>query len=1126
MSAATATVQETITQATQASGGLGALWTALIGVVLVAALYEYWRRSSREYRMTKNIPSPPELPVLGNAHLVLGCSNAEIVAKGNTYLEQYGETLRAWLGHVLVVFLTNPNDIEIILSSNNHLDKAEEYRYFKPWFGDGLLISSGNHWRHHRKMIAPTFHQSILKSFVPTFVKHSKNVVDRMSKELGKEFDIHDYMSQTTVEILLTTAMGVKKIPEGNKSFEYAKAVVDMCDIIHKRQVKMMYRLDAIYNMTKMRQKGDKMMDIILGMTRRVVMDRKANYNAEGNTIVEEFEEPLKKTAAKKVGGLRDDLDDIDENDVGAKRRLALLDAMVEMAKNPEIEWNEKDIMDEVNTIMFEGHDTTSAGSSFALCMMGMHKDVQEKVFAEQKAIFGENLLRDCTFADTMEMKYLERVIMETLRMYPPVPLIARRLDSDVKLASGPYCVPKGTTVVVLQYRVHRRPDIYANPDKFDPDNFLPERMANRHYYSFIPFSAGPRSCVGRKYAMLKLKVLLSTIIRNYTVHSNETEADWKLQADIILKLENGFNVVLEKRQPVVASRRSVYCSSARSAVDNTAMDTLELLNTTRIATNHVALAKERILPNPLYITLIGVVLAITLYDIWYRHTDVYKKLRTIPGPPILPLIGNAHLLVGLTPTEIVQKALIYMNRYGETISGCFFNFRLVFLTNPADIEIILNSHVHLEKSYEYKFFQPWFGDGLLISKGNHWRYHRKMIAPTFHQSILKSFVPTFVKHSQNITQQFEQKLLGQEFDVHAHMSQTTVEILLSTAMGMKNLPTGKECAKYAEAVIEMCDVIQKRQTKPHYHFDAIYRLTKLRQKCDRMMNIILTLTKRVIAERRENFNLETDGVLDQQDALNEVVGKKKEVLRDDLDDIDEEENVGAKRRLALLDTMVELAKNPSIQWTDKDVMDEVNTILFEGHDTTSAGSSFTLCLLGIHKDVQERVFQEQTQIFADNLQRDCTFADAQEMHYLERVIKETLRLYPPVPVIARKVNEDVPLASGPYIIPKGTTVVIGQYAVHRRPECYENPEKFDPDNFLPENMAKRHYYSYVPFSAGPRSCVGRKYAMLMLKILLSTLVRKFHIHSNVDESQFDLQGDIILKLANGFKVVLTLRDV
>ncbi|EDV91896.1 cytochrome P450 4g1 [Drosophila grimshawi] len=553
------TVQETLQQAASGGGGyiLSPLLTGVLGTILIMALYEYWHRNSREYRMVENIPSPPTLPLVGMAHLVVGLSNAEILSVGLGYLNKYGETMKAWLGNVLVVFLTNPSDIELILSGHQHLTKAEEYRYFKPWFGDGLLISNGHHWRHHRKMIAPTFHQSILKSFVPTFVDHSKAVSARMGKESGKPFDVHDYMSQTTVDILLSTAMGVKKLPEGNTSFEYAQAVVDMCDIIHKRQVKLLYRLDSIYKFTKLREKGDRMMNIILGMTRKVVKDRKDNFITESRPIIDEVEEtPNPKlsratppAAAAKKEGLRDDLDDIDENDVGAKRRLALLDAMVEMAKNPEIEWNEKDIMDEVNTIMFEGHDTTSAGSSFALCMLGIHKDIQERVFAEQKAIFGDKMQRDCTFADTMEMKYLERVILETLRMYPPVPLIARRLDHDVKLTSGPYTVPKGTTVVVLQYCVHRRADIYPNPTKFDPDNFLPERAANRHYYSFIPFSAGPRSCVGRKYAMLKLKVLLSTIVRNYIVHSTDTEADFKLQADIILKLENGFNISLEPRK-------------------------------------------------------------------------------------------------------------------------------------------------------------------------------------------------------------------------------------------------------------------------------------------------------------------------------------------------------------------------------------------------------------------------------------------------------------------------------------------------------------------------------------------------------------------------------------------------
>lgn len=139
---------------------------------------------------------------------------------------------------------------------------------------------------------------------------------------------------------------------------------------------------------------------------------------------------------------------------------------------------------------------------------------------------------------------------METLRMYPPVPVIARHMKQELKLASGDYTIPIGATVVIATFKLHRLESIYPNPDKFDPDNFLPERQANRHYYAFVPFSAGPRSCVGRKYAMLKLKVILSTIFRQFRVYSDMKEEDFRLQADIILKREEGFQIRLEPRKP------------------------------------------------------------------------------------------------------------------------------------------------------------------------------------------------------------------------------------------------------------------------------------------------------------------------------------------------------------------------------------------------------------------------------------------------------------------------------------------------------------------------------------------------------------------------------------------------
>lgn len=337
------------------------LVTLLAGLAIIGVLYEIWRRNTREYRVMKNIPSPPEWPILGHAQMAMAKSNVEIVELLLEILSQVGETVRASLGHVNVVLLTNPADVELILSSQKHLEKSVEYRYFQPWFGDGLLISKGHHWRHHRKMIAPTFHQSILKSFVPTFVKHSKAVVERLERTVGREFDVHKYMSETTVNILLTTAMGVKKQPETEKSSEYAQAVMDMCDIIHNRQLKLFYRLDATYNFTKMKLRDNKLMNIILSMTRKVVEERKRTFNAEESAVIDKEDHRLllnanndKKANMKKISGLRDDLDDIDENDVGEKKRLALLDSMMQMEKDPNITWTDKDVLDEVNTIMFE----------------------------------------------------------------------------------------------------------------------------------------------------------------------------------------------------------------------------------------------------------------------------------------------------------------------------------------------------------------------------------------------------------------------------------------------------------------------------------------------------------------------------------------------------------------------------------------------------------------------------------------------------------------------------------------------------------------------------------------------------------------------------------------------------
>ncbi|KAK5643674.1 hypothetical protein RI129_007519 [Pyrocoelia pectoralis] len=523
----------------------------------------YWRRSQRNLiLLSEKLPGPKGWPIIGNALDFIGTS-PDIFSTIYKHTYNYDRVLRIWIGPKLLVFLMDPRDAELILSSHVHIDKSAEYKFFKPWLGNGLLISTGQKWRSHRKLIAPTFHLNVLKGFIDLFNVNSRGTVEKMKREEGKTFDCHDYMSEATVEMLLETAMGVSKTTQDQSGFEYAMAVMKMCDILHLRHTKLWLRPDWLFNLTKYGKIQKNLLNVIHELTRKVVKNKKEYFNKGMRGMTAEIPHEVKTNVNKESDtlktvvdgisfgqsiGLKDDLD-VDDNDVGEKRRMAFLDLMIE-ASNNGATITDEEIKEQVDTIMFEGHDTTAAGSSFFLSLMAAHPEIQEKVIKEMDEVFGDSD-RPATFADTLEMKYLERCILETLRIYPPVPIIARQLKQNVKLTNGDYILPAGCTVIVATYKIHRRADIYPNPDQFDPDNFLPERTSVRHYYAFIPFSAGPRSCVGRKYAMLKLKILLSTIMRNFRIKSDLNENDFQLQGDIILKRAEGFKIRLESRRPL-----------------------------------------------------------------------------------------------------------------------------------------------------------------------------------------------------------------------------------------------------------------------------------------------------------------------------------------------------------------------------------------------------------------------------------------------------------------------------------------------------------------------------------------------------------------------------------------------
>ncbi len=194
---------------------------------------------------------------------------------------------------------------------------------------------------------------------------------------------------------------------------------------------------------------------------------------------------------------------------------------------------------------------------------------------------------------------------------------------------------------------------------------------------------------------------------------------------------------------------------------------------------------------------------------------------------------------------------------------------------------------------------------------------------------------------------------------------------------------------------------------------------------------------------------------------------------------------------------------------------------MFEGHDTTAANMAWTLHLLAKNPDIQKRAQEELDEIFESDPKRGATAEDLANMKYLERCIKEGLRLYPSVPLMSRTLHEEATVEGK--TVPAGTNVILMNYILHRDPKHFPDPEKFDPDRFLPENSRGRHPYSYVPFSAGPRNCIGQKFASMEEKIVISSVLRNFDMTTTTNN--VTAIPELILRPKNGVPIKLTPRE-
>lgn len=498
---------------------LGAIIAAII-VIITPVLNWYFNYS--KYTCLRNIPGPKPYPIIGNARDIENTP----VGLLHSFLklqQKYGSFYKLWLGPRLHLMVSKPEYLEQLLNSNVHLRKSDGYDLFKPWLGDGLLVSTGTKWRSRRKMITATFHFKILEEFMKVFNKQFNILIDIVTKEVennpSDSIEIHSFVNPASLDAICETAFGTPIQAQFKGNPKYVEAVTGFLEIFTTRffsgwlRNPILFRLSAYYKIYK------EYLTILHSFTDNVIKERQRDFKS------------------KKDGN---------EGDDGVKIKAALLDMLLE-AKHNGKKLTNQDIREEVDTFMFEGYDTAAVAICYTLYAISQNNEIQSKVYQEFQEAFGSDIDSDISISQINELKYLDIVVKEALRYYSPVPLIERMLEDDW-IVDGTR-IPKGTTISIFIYGMNHAPEVFSEPQRFDPERFLPEKQSLRHNYAFIPFSAGPRNCIGQKYVLYELKTCIIKILMHFELIP-DPDFEPEIGMSSVLKSRNGIRMKLKLRKP------------------------------------------------------------------------------------------------------------------------------------------------------------------------------------------------------------------------------------------------------------------------------------------------------------------------------------------------------------------------------------------------------------------------------------------------------------------------------------------------------------------------------------------------------------------------------------------------
>ena len=414
----------------------------------------------------------------------------------------------------------------------------------------------------------------------------------------------------------------------------------------------------------------------------------------------------------------------------------------------------------------------------------------------------------------------------------------------------------------------------------------------------------------------------------------------------------------------------------------------------------------------------------------------------------------------------------------GDIVHFRLFTRDLVLVAHPNDVRWVLQEHTgnYNKQTRGFEVLREVLREGLLTSEGDHWLRQRRIAQPAFHHTRIAAFGNAMTVAAGDAVDRWRCASAPAVVDVTAEMMRLTLRIV-----GEALLST--DVSHEADRVGQALNITLGRANA------AIYRIVPLpawwptpaSRRLRAAMRTLDDVILEIIAKRRT-------GDSDPDDLLSMLMQAQ-----------DEETGEGM---------------------SDAQLRDEVMTVFLAGQETTAIALGWTWYLLSQHEAVRQRLHTEIDTVLSG---RTPTVADLPQLGYVERVVKESMRLYPPAWVISRCAIEDDIVAG--CRIPAGSIVLLSPYVTHRHPRFWANPEDFDPDRFETSRQGDRPPFAYFPFGGGPRQCIGNSFAMMELVLVVTTIAQRCELDLPPGEP-VDTGPSITLRAARPIRMRVSRRSV